>query len=237
MNLKNYLWTYPELLTSEEVEFINGKAMEFPLEEAAVGQGGRLDLDPDGEDRGKERAAGGDGGQIVDKVRASDIRWIYGDAQKNLGDVWTKVEDAVAMGMKQCGWNVDIEKVEPLQHTVYHAKQGSRGGFYTWHTDASDEPYANSGMIRKLSFSIQLTDPDEYEGGNFQWIEDIRSKDTLTPNDYTRDMRDWYRQIPNSAKQKGSLVLFPSFVHHQVTPVTRGCRTSLVGWFVGYPYK
>jgi hypothetical protein len=40
MNLKNYLWTYPELLTSEEVEFINGKAMEFPLETAAVGQGG-----------------------------------------------------------------------------------------------------------------------------------------------------------------------------------------------------
>ena len=42
MNLKNYLWTYPELLTSEEVEFVNGKALENPLEEGAVGQGGRL---------------------------------------------------------------------------------------------------------------------------------------------------------------------------------------------------
>ena len=122
MNLKNHLWTYPSLLTSDEVEFINGKAMEFPLEEGAVGQGGRLDLDPDGESRGKERAAGGDGGKVVDNIRASDIRWIFGNAQENLGDVWTKINDAVTMGMKQSGWNVEIENVEPLQHTTYHAK-------------------------------------------------------------------------------------------------------------------
>ena len=132
----------------------------------------------------------------------------------------------------------DMHKyAEPLQHTTYHAQQGERGGFYTWHQDAGDVPYENNGMIRKLSMSIQLTDPDEYEGGNFQWIEDVRSKDTLTSKDYTRDMRDYYRQIPNSAKQKGSLLLFPSFVHHQVTPVTSGTRTSLVGWFCGHPYR
>tara|TARA_B110001450_G_scaffold165571_1_gene154335 strand:- start:869 stop:1582 length:714 start_codon:yes stop_codon:yes gene_type:complete len=237
MNLRNHLWTYPELLTSEEVEFINGKAMDFPLEAGAIGQGGRLDLDPDREDVGAARVGGADGGKVEDKIRASDIRWMTGDAKALMGDVWQKVEDAVQMGLKQSGWNVELEKLEPLQHTTYHAQQGQRGGFYTWHTDASDTPYATSGMIRKISFSIQLTDPDEYEGGNFQWIEDIRAKDTLTPNDYTRDMRDYFRQIPNSAKQKGSLVMFPSFVHHQVTPVTQGCRTSLVGWYIGWPYK
>ena len=237
MNLQTYLWTYPELLNPDEVDLIIGKAVEFPIEDGAVGQGGRLDLDPDAEQSGSKRAGGGDGGQVVDNIRASDIRWIHGDAKKHLGDVWKKVEDAVAMGMKQSGWNVELDQLEPLQFTVYHAQQGQRGGFYTWHTDASDKPYENSGMIRKISFSIQLTDPDEYEGGNFQWIEDIRCKDTLTSTDYNRDMRDYYRQIPNSAKQKGSLVMFPSFVHHQVTPVTHGTRTSLVGWFIGYPYK
>lgn len=236
MNLQNYMWTYPSLLTSEEVEFINGKALDFPLEEGAVGQGGRLGLDPDAEQAHMERG-NGSGGKVVDNIRASDVRWLHGDHLEILGDVFTKITDAVTMGMKQSGWNVDIEQVEPFQHTTYHAQQGTRGGFYTWHTDAGDRPYENSGMIRKLSMSLQLTDPDEYEGGNFQWIEDVRAKDTLTREDYTRDMRDFYRQIPNSSKQKGSLILFPSFVHHQVTPVTKGTRTSLVGWFIGYPYK
>jgi PKHD-type hydroxylase len=235
MNLRNYLFTYPSLLTSDEVEFINGKAAEFDLEEGAVGQGGRVGLDPDAEVINKR--ANGAGGKVVDNIRASDIRWLHGDHGKLLGDVWTRIEQAVTMGSKQSGWNVDIEYAEPLQHTTYHAQQGERGGFYTWHQDAGDVPYENNGMIRKLSMSIQLTDPDEYEGGNFQWIEDVRSKDTLTSKDYTRDMRDYYRQIPNSAKQKGSLLLFPSFVHHQVTPVTSGTRTSLVGWFCGHPYR
>ena len=237
MNLNTHIFTYPELLSSAEVELINGKAMEFPLEAGAVGQGGRLDLDPDDESRGLERAGGGEGGEVVNNIRASDIRWMTGDAKVLMGEVWEKVENAVHMGMKQSGWNFDLDRLEPLQHTTYNAQQGSRGGFYTWHTDASDKPYANSGMFRKISFSIQLTDPLEYEGGNFQWMEDIRAKDTLTSTDYTRDMRDYMRQIPNSAKQKGSLIMFPSFVHHQVTPVTQGTRTSLVGWYIGQPYR
>jgi PKHD-type hydroxylase len=92
-------------------------------------------------------------------------------------------------------------------------------------------------MMRKLSYTIQLSDPEDYEGGNFQWMEDIRSKDTLTEGDYTRDMKDFVIQAPFSAKQKGSLIIFPSFLHHQVTPLLRGTRISLVGWLCGYPYK
>ena len=235
MNLRNYLFTYPSLLTSDEVEFINGKAAEFDLEEGAVGQGGRVGLDPDAEVINKR--ANGAGGKVVDNIRASDIRWLHGDHGKLLGDVWTRIEQAVTMGSKQSGWNVDIEYAEPLQHTTYHAQQGERGGFYTWHQDAGDVPYENNGMIRKLSMSIQLTDPDEYEGGNFQWIEDIRAKDTLTKGNYNRNMEDFVVTAPFSAKQKGSLILFPSFLHHQVTPLIRGTRISLVGWLCGYPYR
>ena len=220
MNLQNYLWSYPSLLTSDEVEFINGKAMGYPLESGAVGQGGRLDLDPDGEDRGAERAAGGDGGKVVDNIRASDIRWIHKDAKKVLGDVWTKVEDAVAMGMKQSGWNVELEKLEPLQHTTYNAQQGQRGGFYTWHTDASDKPYANSGMIRKISFSIILN--TDYIGGNFEFElgspHEKNRNEVLTP-------------------KLGCAIVFPSFTFHRVTPVTEGTRYSLVGWICGKPYR
>jgi PKHD-type hydroxylase len=38
-------------------------------------------------------------------------------------------------------------------------------------------------------------------------------------------------------KQKGAAVLFPSFLLHRVTPVTRGTRKSLVLWVGGSPYK
>ena len=41
---------------------------------------------------------------------------------------------------------------------------------------------------------------------------------------------------PFSAKEKGSFIIFPSFVHHQVTPVTTGRRISLVSWYHGNPY-
>ena len=44
------------------------------------------------------------------------------------------------------------------------------------------------------------------------------------------------RTLPFSAKEKGTMILFPSFVHHQVTPVIKGIRKSLVGWCNGYPY-
>ena len=84
--------------------------------------------------------------------------------------------------------------------------------------------------------TIQLSDPDDYEGGNFQWIEDIRAKDTLTKGNYNRNMEDFVVTAPFSAKQKGSVVAFPSFVYHQVTPVTKGTRKSLVVWFCGKPY-
>ena len=66
---------------------------------------------------------------------------------------------------------------------------------------------------RKLTFSIQLSDPSEYEGG------DLLLWDAHEP-----------MLIP---KKKGQIVLFPSSVMHEVTPVTRGTRRSLVGWVHG----
>ena len=61
-----------------------------------------------------------------------------------------------------------------MQYTVYNKKQ-----FYSWHTDQNNEPYPKdykeknyAGLTRKLSMTIQLSDPSEYEGGDFcfQWL-------------------------------------------------------------------
>ena len=37
--------------------------------------------------------------------------------------------------------------------------------------------------------------------------------------------------------EEGSVIVFPSFIEHRVTPVTKGIRYSLVAWFVGQPFK
>jgi len=68
---------------------------------------------------------------------------------------------------------------------------------------------------RKLSITLQLSSATDYEGGEFLFSSDIR-----TP-----------RQ--SIIKQKGTLIIFPSFLYHQVTPVTKGSRYSLVGWYEG----
>ena len=72
-------------------------------------------------------------------------------------------------------------------------------------------------IIRKLSLSIQLTDPKEYEGGELY----------LHENEEGKEMK----------KGQGDLVLFPSYILHEVKPVTKGERNSLVTWVTGKQFK
>ena len=37
--------------------------------------------------------------------------------------------------------------------------------------------------------------------------------------------------------KKGDIIVFPSFVHHKVNPVTKGTRYSAVQWWCGDPFK
>jgi len=97
---------------------------------------------------------------------------------------------------------------EPFQYTVYHAEEG---GHYDWHTD-----YGRL-FARKLSFSLQLSDPAAYEGGELQ---------THGGN-----------EITTAPKARGTLVAFPSYVLHRVTPVTRGTRKSIVAWTAGPKFR
>lgn len=97
---------------------------------------------------------------------------------------------------------------ESLQLTNYDQ---SENGMYGWHQDYG-------GMIsRKLSMAVQLADPSEYEGGNLQ---------IMTSGEPV-----------NVRKQRGLVAVFPSYVLHQVTPVTQGSRQSLVAWVSGPAFK
>lgn len=97
---------------------------------------------------------------------------------------------------------------EPLQLTNYDQ---SENGMYGWHQDYG------GGISRKLSVAVQLTDPSEYEGGNLQMLTS--------------------GQAQNVRKQRGLIAIFPSYIVHQVTPVTQGSRQSLVAWVSGPAFK
>lgn len=97
---------------------------------------------------------------------------------------------------------------EALQFTHYGSDDE---GMYGWHQDFSAD------VSRKLSVVVQLTDPSEYEGGNLQIAE---GKDPVTVT-----------------KERGLMVVFPSWQLHQVTPVTNGSRQTIVAWISGVPFK
>ena len=106
-------------------------------------------------------------------------------------------------------FNFDIFGLnEGFQFTNYKAPSGKYGK----HVDR-----LTNSIIRKLSISIQLTDPKEYEGGELYIYE--QEKGTLLD------------------KKQGTLIMFPSYVLHEVTPVTKGERNSLVTWVTGNQFK
>lgn len=87
------------------------------------------------------------------------------------------------------------------------------GDFFDWHTDFS----AGLSSTRKLSLSVQLSEPDAYEGGDLQFM--INQNEVCAP------------------KTPGTVVIFPSYVLHRVTPITSGKRRSMVGWVTGVPFR
>jgi PKHD-type hydroxylase len=99
---------------------------------------------------------------------------------------------------------------EDLQFTEYYA---SEKGHYDWHQDAG----ATTPAPRKMSIVIQLSDPDDYEGGDLQVLAS--------------------REPMNVDKKLGLAAVFPSFMLHRVTPVTRGTRRSLVAWIAGPKFR
>ena len=145
------------------------------------------------------------------KVSWLDDKWLY-----------KIINPYIHEANKNAGWNFDWDWNEASQFTIYN-----KDDYYKWHTD-SDKVLKHknkniNGKTRKLSLTLQLTDKIEYEGGDFQFkwlLED--EIETITVDD---------------AKDIGTIIIFPSFIHHQVMPITKGKRESLVNWSIGPPFK
>ena len=114
---------------------------------------------------------------------------------------------------KKYKFDLDYSSIN-VQYTKYQ-----KGDFYSWHTDddfnATHKKYQN---VRKLSITVALN-MGSYEGGDLQMI--------LNHQKDPRTMR----------LEFGDVLLFPSFTQHQITPITKGIRYSLVSWVSGPSWR
>ena len=146
-----------------------------------------------------------DVGDYDKKRRDSTIRWIpFNKMQPMYDDLIHLIQK---INRNHFGFN-NLQITEEAQVSEY-----SKGQFYHWHTDSpiymDTEP-----PVRKLSMTLLLNDPSEFEGGNLE----IAGKN-LSP------------------MKQGHAAIFASFLQHRVIPVTKGVRKSLVVWFSGEPFK
>lgn len=97
------------------------------------------------------------------------------------------------------------------------------GDHFNWHIDNATA----HTMSRKLSFSLQLTDPADYDGGDLELALYTSGLGAAGDSSAYRD------QI----RRRGEITVFPAFHLHRISPVTRGTRTALVGWVHGAPFR
>lgn len=149
----------------------------------------------------KGETGGGDEG-TVSEYRISDVSWI--GQNEDTEWLYAKMAEYAIAANKEM-WNFDIWGYhDTFQYTTYYGD----GGHYDWHADLG--PGISN---RKLSCVLQLSDSDDYEGGDLQM--NIGASILSVP------------------RQKGLLCFFPSFLLHRVTPLTGGIRKSLVTWLCG----
>ena len=129
-----------------------------------------------------------------------DALWIFDEIARIVGDANARF------------WNYDLWEIrDALQYTVY---EGSELSYFDWHRDNGD---FYGGPPRKLSLSLLLSDPADYDGGDFEF-----------------SMGD-ARKV--SYKDRGTMIVFPSWLFHRVLPVTRGVRKALVAWVAGPRFR
>ena len=213
MNLKYYYYYFTSALPSRLCDDIVRLGLEGKSEMAIIG----------GVQRNSDKFSKKDLQKLKQK-RKSDIVW--------LNDRWIykEIQPFINQANKEAGWNFDWDWSETSQFTKYDV-----GQYYGWHCDSWNKPYDKPdnmdqhGKIRKLSVTVSLSDPKEYDGGNLEF-------DTRNHKDWERDKEKSIHEC-HEIRPKGSIVVFPSFVWHRVKPVTRGTRHSLVIWNLGLPWR
>lgn len=128
----------------------------------------------------------------------AESKWIYDRIQGAVRSLNDRVYQFALSGFS-----------ENLQYTVYH---GTEGGHYDWHVD-----HGPLSTRRKLSISVQLSDPSQYEGCDLQFYAG--------------------NKIETAPRERGTVIAFPSYVLHRVTSCTKGTRKAIVAWTTGPQFQ
>ena len=156
-----------------------------------------------------KKTSGTVSGSISD-YRVCDIAWLKSDEVESDFDwVYATLTDAIKKVNNEY-FQFDLTHLTALQFTVYDGKNNSN---YQKHMDLG-----RSFPNRKLSFSIQLSNDNEYTGGDLRFHY-IKTQPEIAP------------------RTRGKIIFFPTWMIHDVTPVTQGIRYSLVGWVNGPNFK
>jgi PKHD-type hydroxylase len=148
-------------------------------------------------------------GQVDNTIRSSSVTWIRSDEMMWLYDKL----GYIARALNSQFFKFDLYGFnEDLQYTQYDSSQE---GHYDWHVDIG--PSRDHSPQRKMSLVLQLSSPDEYEGGSLELLMGAKPEETK--------------------KQMGVVYAFPSYTLHHVTRVTSGIRRSLVVWLCGAPFR
>lgn len=168
------------------------------------------------------------GNNLNKDIRNSKNAWISTDNWIG-GFIWHYITKA---NKENFLYDLTAIDGENIQYTSY-----SEGEYYNWHIDAGidiyykpnlayssdinkaqDSIYVENEYVRKLSFVIQLSDPEDYRGGELQFLDNSH-KSYFAP------------------KEKGTIIIFDSRTQHRVRKIKSGTRKSLVGWVVGPRFK
>ena len=150
-------------------------------------------------------------GEQSDSLRISKVRWIQQDSK------WEWLYRRLQVMIQEANdalWQFELVSMpEKIQFTEYHANEK---GHYNWHQDIG----TGIASCRKVSVTVQLSGQEDYEGGDLQLTHGGPHELSYT-----------------APKKAGSVTIFPSYMLHRVTPVTKGVRKSFVLWVGGSPFK
>lgn len=179
-----------QAFTEPELASMDANFRRLRLEEAKVGP---------------QPAAG-----VYHDQRNSRIAWIAHNATPESRALYLKLMTLVNKANVYLGLDI-WGFAECLQYSEY-----PEGGRFCWHMDNGVAPTEDPRPPRKISFTLQLSRPGEYEGGDLEFLTSERLV---------------------TSRNRGAMIVFPSYWPHRVDTVTRGLRRSLAGWVCGPDFR
>lgn len=179
--------TFPQLMfTNDECDRIIQIAKESYSSAASVG--------------------GGDKGSITKQIRSAEIYPVENNTENKW--IFKKIASAVSV-VNAVHFDYDISSIEYSLQLIHYPSDADVPGHYDWHVDAGN----GSVATRKISFTAQLSHPNDYTGCD------------LIVDDHGNKIQ--------ASRERGSISLFPSYMPHVVTPIETGDRYALVIWVHG----